>query len=181
MDPVNAQKISPRRILILGASGAGKTTFARKLSEGLDLPHVELDSLYWGPNWTPVNRKVFLDRVATVVEGERWIAEGDYDLGVDLLRSRSEQIVWIDRSLPVTLVQVFWRTFTRALTREPTWGGNSETLRSLLLSRGSILIWAWRSHRMRRKQYPGIPGILRLRSRRDLRNQLGRFRNDVIF
>ena len=175
MPPHHGTRVNiPKRILILGVSGAGKTTFARELSGKLELPHVELDSLYWGPNWTPVDKGVFLDRVATVVDQEHWIAEGDYDWGVDLLKNRSESIVWIDPPLSLALAQVFWRTVKRAVRREPTWGGNRETLRSLLLSRKSILVWTWKSHRMRRRQYVGTPGILRLRTRREIQAQLER-------
>ena len=41
------------RILIAGPSGSGKTTFAARLGRLLDIPHTEMDSLHWGPNWTP--------------------------------------------------------------------------------------------------------------------------------
>ena len=41
------------RILIAGPSGSGKTTFAARLGRILGIPHTEMDSLHWGPNWTP--------------------------------------------------------------------------------------------------------------------------------
>lgn len=42
----------PTKIAVAGGAGAGKSTLARRLSEILDLPYVEMDSLYHGPNWT---------------------------------------------------------------------------------------------------------------------------------
>jgi adenylate kinase family enzyme len=41
------------RIAVHGASGSGKPTLATTLSERLDLPRTELDSLYHQAGWTP--------------------------------------------------------------------------------------------------------------------------------
>ena len=40
-----------KRISVVGSSGSGKTTVARRIAEALDAPHVELDELHWGPDW----------------------------------------------------------------------------------------------------------------------------------
>src|SRR6059058_2140161 len=50
-DPLNSLTGS-NRILILGRTGSGKTTLARELAAALDVPHVELDSLYFGPDFS---------------------------------------------------------------------------------------------------------------------------------
>ena len=42
----------PRKIVVKGTSGAGKSTFAAELARRLDLVYVELDALHHGPNWT---------------------------------------------------------------------------------------------------------------------------------
>ncbi|WP_229907829.1 hypothetical protein [Amycolatopsis oliviviridis] len=42
-----------RRIMVVGCSGAGKSTFSRRLGAALDLPVTHLDRLYWRPGWTP--------------------------------------------------------------------------------------------------------------------------------
>jgi adenylate kinase family enzyme len=38
------------RVVVVGSSCSGKTTFARSLAEIVGSPHVELDALHWGPN-----------------------------------------------------------------------------------------------------------------------------------
>src|SRR5689334_20550443 len=45
-----------QRILVTGASGAGKTTLRQTISDVLDLPTVELDSLHHGPGWTKTSQ-----------------------------------------------------------------------------------------------------------------------------
>src|SRR3954449_806769 len=52
------------RIVVIGCSGSGKTTLAMRIAAQLDLPHVELDGLFHGPNWVPVAPEVFVSRVA---------------------------------------------------------------------------------------------------------------------
>lgn len=59
------------RILIAGPSGSGKTTFAARLGRLLDIPHTEMDSLHWGPNWTP--RPSFEADVQALIERPAWI------------------------------------------------------------------------------------------------------------
>ncbi len=44
---------SVRRVAVLAsASGPGKSTLGRRLTDRLDVPFVELDALVHGPNWT---------------------------------------------------------------------------------------------------------------------------------
>jgi adenylate kinase family enzyme len=43
------------RIVVVGASGSGKTTMAKALSRALGLPHVELDAINWQPGWRDIS------------------------------------------------------------------------------------------------------------------------------
>ena len=47
------------RILIIGNSGSGKTTFAKSLSRKIDLPLVHLDTLFWICEWQHISRDKF--------------------------------------------------------------------------------------------------------------------------
>ena len=40
-------RTNPRRILVIGSGGAGKTTLSAAISQATGLPIVHLDSLYW--------------------------------------------------------------------------------------------------------------------------------------
>lgn len=53
------QPHTAQRILVVGCPGAGKSTFARKLRDALDLPLVYLDMLWHKPNQTTATREEF--------------------------------------------------------------------------------------------------------------------------
>ena len=40
-----------KKIVVVGPTGGGKTTFAVKLSQSINIKHYELDSLFWRPGW----------------------------------------------------------------------------------------------------------------------------------
>src|SRR5436309_637673 len=91
-------RTSPR-INVVGSSGAGKTTLARALATRLLIPHVELDALHWGPNWTEASNEVMRERVTRAVQADAWCVDGNYHVVRDILWSRVNVVVWLDFSL----------------------------------------------------------------------------------
>lgn len=141
----------PRRIVVIGTSCSGKTTLARALAERLNLAHIELDALHWGPNWTP--REDFPDRLAGAIAQERWVADGNYQATRELLWNRADLIIWLDYDMGVVLRRALRRTITRAWHRSPLWAGNRESFRMSFLSRESILLYVLTTWRKRRQAY----------------------------
>ena len=45
-----------RRVLVIGCSGAGKTTFSRRLADLTGLPLVHLDKEFWQQGWIMMPR-----------------------------------------------------------------------------------------------------------------------------
>lgn len=68
-----------KRILIIGNMGAGKTTFALKLSKKLNLPPVHLDKLYWCGRWEHRSREDFDRLLKAELEKSEWIIDGNYN------------------------------------------------------------------------------------------------------
>lgn len=145
-----------QRISVVGTSGSGKTTLARKLAQTLAIPHVELDALYWEPNWIEAPDAVFRDRVAQTLEGDRWVVDGNYSKVRDLVWGQADTVVWLDYPLRVILGQLFGRSLHRSLTKQELWSGNRETLQKTFFSRDSILLWALQTYTKRRKEYPRL-------------------------
>jgi adenylate kinase family enzyme len=146
-----------QRIHVVGTSGAGKTTFAKALARRLNVPHVEIDAVFWGPNWTEAPRDVLRERLAAILSGPRWVVDGNYGSVRDLVWSLADTVVWLDYPLPVVLGRVVRRTVRRLLRREILWAGNRESLRKTF-SRDSILVWSLTTHRRRRREYPALLG-----------------------
>jgi len=67
-----------RRVAVVGAIGSGKTTLAQAVARRLGLPHIELDALFWGPNWTPPPREPFQARATESLAGPAWVTDCNY-------------------------------------------------------------------------------------------------------
>jgi adenylate kinase family enzyme len=146
----------PRRIAIIGSTGSGKTTLARRLSEGLGIPHVELDSLNWGPGWEAAPTDVLRARVGEALAGGAWVTDGNYGQARDIVWGRADTLVWLEMPLPLALWRVVSRTLRRIVTREELWNGNRETVGNALLSRDGLVVYLFTSRKSHRQRYPAL-------------------------
>lgn len=140
------------RVNIIGTSGSGKTTFGRQLAEILKIPFIELDAIFWGPNWSPSEDQALLSKLSKALEGENWVLDGNYTRTTAVKWERVEVVVWLDFSFPRTLCQAVSRAIQRLLSKEELWPGtgNRESLR-MLFSKESIVLWTITSYGRKRK------------------------------
>ena len=143
-----------QRIVVVGTSGAGKTTFAQAIAQKLAIPHVELDALHWEPNWTEAPLDVFRSRIVAALAGECWVVDGNYSKVRPLVWKRADTIVWLDYSIWVVSIRLLRRTLRRSLWQEKLWSGNRETIQKSFFSPDSILLWMLQTYRRNRRKYP---------------------------
>lgn len=144
------------RIVVIGSSCAGKTTFAGALCAARGCARIELDELFWGPDWEPRPPAEFRRRVSEAAGGDRWVAAGNYSLARHLLWPRATTIVWLDFSFPRVLGRALRRTLRRCATREPLFHGNRESWRRSFFSRESILWWVVTTFARRRREFEAL-------------------------
>ncbi|WP_231646298.1 AAA family ATPase [Mycolicibacterium mengxianglii] len=147
--PLDPLPPTTRRILVTGSSGAGKSTLRETISTTLQLPTVEIDSLYHGPNWKP--RPTFAADVDHFSSGPCWVIEWQYSQVRALLLDRADAVIWLDHSRWTTTQRVVRRTLRRRFHRIDLWNGNQEPpLRTIFTDPDHIIRWSWRTHRQRR-------------------------------
>lgn len=76
-----------KKVIVIGCPGAGKSTFARKLSAKTGLPLHYLDMIWHMPDRTTLDREAFVARLEEILAGEEWIIDGN-DLHTMPLRLR---------------------------------------------------------------------------------------------
>lgn len=138
-----------RRVSVVGNSGSGKSSLARRIAGVIDAPSIELDALYHQAGWQTTDADAFRREVEAVTAGERWVIDGNYRAVVvnGPVWERADAVVWLDLPRSQVMRQVTGRTMHRLIRREELWNGNCEPLVNLAFWRqDSILHWAWTHH-----------------------------------
>lgn len=115
-----------KRIQVVGPSCAGKTTLAAELARRFALEFVELDALFWEPNWQEPDREEFAARVTEAISGPGWVLAGNYSRASSIVRPLLDTIVWLDFPLRTTLPRGVRRSWRRTRSKELLWGTNYE-------------------------------------------------------
>lgn len=142
------------RVVVVGCTGAGKSTLAKALACQLDLEYVELDRLFQGPNWVMRSAEEVRGELLEATQADGWVVDGNYSMVRDAIWPRATTIVWLDYSLATCFWRALKRTTVRVGTRELLWGVNRETARVNFFSRDSILLWVLKTHSQHRKTLP---------------------------
>lgn len=145
-------KNTPKKIIVTGTSGSGKTTVGKKLSKKLGISCTDLDDLYWLPEWTPREEKEFEEKILEVADGEEWIISGNYSRLSHITWPKADMVIWLDFPLYILLWRTLKRSVVRSFTKEKCCGDNHESF-SRLFSKETIFYWVMRSYHRRKKSY----------------------------
>ena len=145
-----------KRIVVVGTTSSGKSTLAKRLAEKIGGDYIELDALYWEPNWVGAAPEVFRERVETATSSQVWVVAGNYRIVRDLVWCKAQTVIWLDYSLPLIFWRLLTRTVQRWITHEELWNGNRETFwwHFKIWSDESLFHWLFKSYWRRKRDYP---------------------------
>ena len=101
----------PRRILIIGDAGRGKTTFAQYASDEFSIPVFSLDDILWKEKYSTIeNRLVAIDKIQAIVDQDTWIIEGTTRYLAEHGFERADVIYYFQhRNLIGQVTHLIWR------------------------------------------------------------------------
>jgi adenylate kinase family enzyme len=147
------------RIAIIGKPGAGKTTLGRRLSQILNIKHIELDGIHWQPDWTKPEKSDFKQWVSDAAPADgQWIADGNYSAVREIVWGRATTAIWLDYPLWLALWRLLWRTLGRWVWQKELWNGNRENMWDHLTwdKNKNLFLFSIRMHAQHREQYPAV-------------------------
>ena len=108
------------KILIVGDSGRGKSTFAKALSQKTGIKQFSTDDFFWKVKYSQeADKQTSIKNISNVYNKKSWIVEGATRSLIQEGIEKSDQIICL---LYPNLLSQFWTLFKRKLTRqEETW------------------------------------------------------------
>lgn len=165
---------------MIGCGGAGKSTFARRLGQLLDIEVVHLDSLYWKSGWVETPKPEWAETVAELVRSDAWIMDGNYAGTFDIRVKACDTVIFLDVPRLVCLWRVVKRLFIyRHRTRPDMAAGCNEKIDL------EFILWVWnypKTHRPKvlelMRENAGSKQMIRLRSPAGVERFLAALRDD---
>jgi len=109
-----------KKILIVGVSAAGKSTFARKLSEKTGISVTFMDAVMWNPGWEYIGDEQTVQELKKITQQDEWIIEGYITKTArTFLFELADTIIYLDYSPFVASCRYLYRCCkNRKLPRE---------------------------------------------------------------
>ena len=92
-----------KKIIVIGSPGAGKSSFARKLTEITSLPLYHLDLIWHRPDQTNISREEFDTTLGKILVEDSWIIDGNYQRTLERRLDACETVFFLDYPVEVCL------------------------------------------------------------------------------
>jgi adenylate kinase family enzyme len=99
-----------QRVLVLGCSGTGKSSLARRLGRATGLPVIHLDQHFWRPGWVEPEAAEWQAQAGALAAQPRWIIEGNYAATLPQRLAVADTVIFLDLPTWRCLARVLWRT-----------------------------------------------------------------------
>jgi adenylate kinase family enzyme len=142
------------KIHIIGGSGTGKTYLASMLSTKHNVPHYDLDDLFWNNSANQYGVKTSIEKrdemLSRILQNEDWIIEGVYYSWLTDSFEKADTVIILDISKSICKYRIIRRFIKRKIGIEH---GKKETLSSLK----NLLEW---TDKFQRENFSQIKAVL---------------------
>ena len=165
-----------KKVLIIGSGGAGKSTFARRLSQIIGIEVIHLDKFYWQPNWVRVAEEDWAKTLESLMAKDAWLMDGNYSRTMEMRFQACDTIIFLDIPRTVCLYRVLKRRLIYRRTNRPDVAqGCNEKIDTEFLS------WIWNYPKRNKpfieaklQQFANEKTIIRLESKREVERFLAK-------
>jgi len=91
------------KIIVIGCSGSGKSTFAKKLKDIVNCPLYHLDLMWNKPDKTTITREEFDKELEKILKTDKWIVDGNYQRTLETRLKVCDTVFLLDYSVDVCL------------------------------------------------------------------------------
>lgn len=128
-----------KKVLVLGCSGSGKSTFSKQLGRVTGVPVIHLDSLYWKAEWIASSDEEWDEVIAELLEQrDAYIMDGNYSRTLDKRHEDADTIYFFDFPRYLCIYRVIKRRIlNHGKTREDMAAGCKEKIDF------EFLRWIW--------------------------------------
>jgi adenylate kinase family enzyme len=147
-----------RKVLVIGSGGAGKSSFATRLGELLNIEVLHLDKYYWRPGWVEMPKEEWLKTVEELLGRDSWVMDGNYSGTLDIRLEACDTVIFLDMARALCL----WRVLKRAVIY---WKGGRPDIAEGCRERFNLefIRWVWNYSRRTR---PKVVEMLKANSER---------------
>jgi adenylate kinase family enzyme len=105
----------PKKTMIFGRPGSGKSTFSYELHKILNVPLYHLDKYFFVSNWVPRDFQEFLTIQQSNVNERAWIIDGNSTKSLEMRYAKADLVLYFNYSRFICL----WRILKRLRYKSP--------------------------------------------------------------
>lgn len=85
-----------QKIIVLGCSGSGKSTFSKRIHDAAGLPLIHLDNVWWKSDRSHISREEFDQKLGEILQEDKWILDGDYSRTYEVRFQSCDTVFFLD-------------------------------------------------------------------------------------
>lgn len=138
-----------KRVVVMGASGAGKSTFSEELAAAVGASHIDRDR-FWSDS-VPMESPEYGAAIEKAISVDTWVFDGMPYYVEDLVFPRVDTVVCLDYPKRVVMSRVIRRSLKQSLLRQQVGVHSPQPFKDWRKAEHPVR-WAWSTYLERREQ-----------------------------